>query len=190
MSTSQKEELKNAADSFVTSLRKVKGVSLTDEQAGAVGAAVATVGGLFVEHLRARATRQVVAVHARQRAPGGGARRARLRPPGGPLEPWLRQGGGGAPRRGRAGPAGARDQRPRPSVGRRCWPIRTNSGFRAVGADVGKSAATLRVAQVNLREALEKPRIGLEDINAYVSQVEELVTAYRVLRDRQEGARA
>lgn len=184
VSTSQKEELKNAADGFVTSLRKVKGVSLTDEQAGAVGTAVAAVGGLFVEHLRARATRQVVlsthesvlqVVALVERDFDSEA------------EHWsLGYDKVAVALRGAAAGAGGATRRPAPeTIGRARVLARQNQErFRAVGADVGKSAKTLRVAQINLREALENPRIGLEDINAYVAQVEELVTAYRVLRDR------
>ena len=58
--SSKKEELQVASDALVTNLRKVKGVSLSDEKAGAVGAAVQLVGGLYIEHKRAKAVRQVV----------------------------------------------------------------------------------------------------------------------------------
>lgn len=183
VSTSQKEELKNAADSFVTSLRKVKGVSLTDEQAGAVGAAVATVGGFFVEHLRARATREVVAsTHDSVLQVVGLVERD--------FDPQADHWSLGYDKvaealRGAAARAPLVSPRPASeTVGRaQVLAHQNKQRLRAVGVDVGKSAATLRAAQVNLREALEKPDIGLEDINAYVSQVEELVTAYRVLRD-------
>jgi hypothetical protein len=58
--SSKEEELKLASDKFVTSLRKVKGVSLSDEKAGAVGSAVQLLGGLLIEHMRAKAVAQVV----------------------------------------------------------------------------------------------------------------------------------
>jgi hypothetical protein len=53
-------ELLEASDKFVSNLGHVKGVSLSDEQAEGIGKAVAAVGGLYVEHKRAHAVRQVV----------------------------------------------------------------------------------------------------------------------------------
>jgi hypothetical protein len=184
VSTSQQDELKNAADSFVISLRKVKGVSLTDQQAGAVGTAVAAVGGLFVEHLRARATRQVVASTNESVLQLVGLVERDFDPQ---ADHWsLGYDKVAVALRGAA--ASARLATPRPAsetiVRARVLAHQNQERFRAVGADVGKSAQTLRAAQINLREALENPDMGLQDINAYVTQVEELVTAYRVLRDR------
>lgn len=57
--TTQKEELKIAADSFVTSLRKVEGVVLTNDKAAAIGRAVQLVGGLIVEQQRLSAVKTV-----------------------------------------------------------------------------------------------------------------------------------
>jgi hypothetical protein len=48
VTTSQQVQLKNAADSFVTSLRKVQDVSLSDDKVGAIGLAIQQVGGLNV----------------------------------------------------------------------------------------------------------------------------------------------
>jgi hypothetical protein len=45
----------------VANLRKVKGVNLSDDKAGAVGSAVQLLGGLLVEHLRAKAVARVTA---------------------------------------------------------------------------------------------------------------------------------
>lgn len=53
-------ELLEASNSFVTNLRSIKGVSFSDQQAEGIGKAVAAVGGLYVEHKRARAIREVV----------------------------------------------------------------------------------------------------------------------------------
>jgi hypothetical protein len=52
VTTSQQEQLQTAADCFVTSLRKVQGVSLGDDQADAIGLAIEQVGGLIVEYQR------------------------------------------------------------------------------------------------------------------------------------------
>jgi hypothetical protein len=184
VSTSQKEQLKNAADSFVGSLRKVRGVSLTDEQAGAVGKAVATVGGMFVEHRRAQATREVVvSTHESVLQVVELVERD--------FDPRADHWSLGYEKvavalRGAAARAPLVTPRPSPeSVGlARVLAHQNQERIRSIGGDVGKSAKALRAAQVNLREALEKRDVGLADINAYVSQVEELVTAYRVLRDR------
>lgn len=53
-------ELLEASNSFVSNLRTVKGVSFSDEQAEGIGKAVAAVGGLYVEHKRAHAVREIV----------------------------------------------------------------------------------------------------------------------------------
>lgn len=58
--SSQDEELKNAAESCVASLKKVDGVSLDDTQAGAIVQAVQSVGGLWIEQMRKKATLKVV----------------------------------------------------------------------------------------------------------------------------------
>ncbi|TKB71702.1 MAG: hypothetical protein E8D46_16350 [Nitrospira sp.] len=53
-------ELLEASNTFVGSLKQVKGVQLTDQEAGGIGKAVAAVGGLYVEYKRAAAVRHVV----------------------------------------------------------------------------------------------------------------------------------
>lgn len=53
-------ELLEASNSFVSNLRSIKGVSFSDQQAEGIGKAVAAVGGLYVEHKRAHAVREVV----------------------------------------------------------------------------------------------------------------------------------
>lgn len=58
--SSQAEELKNASESFVAGLKKVDAVSLSDTEAGAIIQAVQSVGGLWIEHMRKKATIKVV----------------------------------------------------------------------------------------------------------------------------------
>ncbi len=58
--SSQTEELKNAAESFVASLKKVDAVSLDNTEAGAIVQTVQAVGGLLIEHMRKKATLKVV----------------------------------------------------------------------------------------------------------------------------------
>ena len=60
IAASPQEELNSASDLLITNLRKVKGVSLSDSQAGAIAKAVASVAGLWVEHKRKQATSEVV----------------------------------------------------------------------------------------------------------------------------------
>lgn len=58
--SSQTEELKNAAESCVASLKKVDGVSLDNTEAGAIVQAVQAVGGFWIEHMRKKAAIKVV----------------------------------------------------------------------------------------------------------------------------------
>ena len=57
---SQADELKSAADALVTNLRKAKAFEASDAQGGAIAQAIASVAGLWIEHKRARAVREVV----------------------------------------------------------------------------------------------------------------------------------
>jgi hypothetical protein len=60
IAASPQEELNSASNLLITNLRKVKGVSLSDSQAGAIAKAVASVAGLWVEHKRKQAACEVV----------------------------------------------------------------------------------------------------------------------------------
>lgn len=53
-------ELLEASNGFVSNLRNIKGVAFSDQQAEGISRAVAAVGGLYVEHKRAQAVREVV----------------------------------------------------------------------------------------------------------------------------------
>jgi hypothetical protein len=57
---SQADELKAAADSLITNLRNAKAFDVNDAQGGAIAKAITSVAGLWIEHQRANATRQVV----------------------------------------------------------------------------------------------------------------------------------
>jgi hypothetical protein len=61
---------------------------------------------------------------------------------------------------------------------------RNRQRFDTVSAEVRRSLAALRQAQINLRYALQSTGVSLEEINGYVAQVEEFVQIYRILRDR------
>jgi hypothetical protein len=57
---SQQDELKSAADALVTNLRKAKAFDISDEKGGAIAQAIASVAGLWLDHKRAQAAREVV----------------------------------------------------------------------------------------------------------------------------------
>jgi hypothetical protein len=58
--SSQQVEIRNAAESFVASLKKVEGVSLSAQDGNAIVAAVQAVGGLLIESMRKKAAVNVV----------------------------------------------------------------------------------------------------------------------------------
>jgi len=190
--SSQKDQLQKAADGFVASLRKVNGVSLSDGQAGAIGEAVQKVGGLIVEYMRADATRQIVTdtqphvsrvlqLVKRDFDPqadhwslgydkvlaaldGAAARAERVASlsagaPPGPVTVAL------------VGEARAARQR-------------NATRFKAVSAQVLEVTAKLAEAQKNLRYAVQSKTVSLDEVNDYVSQVEDFVRIYAILRDR------
>lgn len=185
VTTSQEAQLRNAADSFVASLRKVQGVSLSDEKAGAVGAVVQEIGGFVVEYMRAKAVRDVVtAVHPtilqvlelvrRDFDPSSdhwslGYDKVIVAldgavglVPGGP---------GAAANAALVGEAQALSAKNR---GR----------FRSIAEQVSKTALALRDAQVNLRYTLQTTEVTIEDINTFASRIDDFVKVYRILRDR------
>ena len=56
----QTGELQAASDNFVTSLRQVQGVNVSDAKAEAIGQVIARVGGLFIEAKRKKALQSVI----------------------------------------------------------------------------------------------------------------------------------
>jgi hypothetical protein len=192
VSASQTEQLQTAADGFVASLRKVNGVSLSDGQAGAIGEAVRKVGGLLVEYMRAEATRQIVT----DTQPHVSRVLQLIRRDFDPLADHWSLGydkvvvalDGAAARAERiAGlPAGTP---PNPAavalVGEaRAVGRRNAARVKAVSAQVLDSAAKLAEAQKNLRYAVQATTVSFDEVNDYVSQVEDFVRIYAILRDR------
>lgn len=185
VTTSQEAELKAAADSFMTSLRRVNGVRLDDAQAAAIGQAIELFGGLWIEHQRAAATRRVVEVthnqviglldliqrdfdpHADHWSLGYDATAEALR--------------GLALLKAKlidendiAGQAIVEQAR--------ILAIENRSRFQSIAEEVRSSVEKLRKAESNLKYALQSGEISVEDVDAYLSQVQQLVEVYRILR--------
>jgi len=59
--SSEAADIKSASDEFVVNLRKINGISFSDEQADAVSQAVQAVGGMIVEFKRKKAVKLIVA---------------------------------------------------------------------------------------------------------------------------------
>ena len=183
VTASQQEQLQNAADRFVTSLRKVQGVSLGDDQAGAIGLAIEQVGGLIVEYQRARATREVVTASHDTILQLLDLVRRDFDPQ---AEHWslgyelVVQSLLGAAGFAAAGPNPALSA---PLIGEaKVTAARNMARFHTVAAQVEGSVAALREAQINLREVLQSPDVTIERINSYVSQIQDFAEIYSILR--------
>ena len=187
VSTTPPSEVKAAADSFVASLRRVPGVSLSDTDASTIGRAVVFVGTLFIEYKRKKAIQEVVEIaHPHILATvdlvkqdfdpdsdlwsagyrqvtldlRGAAQAARVHVPAGDLPAQALIAGAAALAQENA------------------------ARFGAVGGEVIHTADRLREAQQNLRYAVYSNEISSQDIDNYVNQVNELMTIYSLLRTR------
>jgi hypothetical protein len=183
VTTSQPEQLQSAADRFVTSLRKVRGVSLSDERAGAIGLAIQQVGGLVVEYQRAKATREVVTASHNTILQLLDLVRRDFDPQ---AEHWslgyelVIQSLLGAADFAAVGPNAGLSA---PLIGAAKVAAAQNvARFHTVAAQVEGSAAARRGAQINLREVLQSPDVTVESVNSYVSQIQDFVEIYSILR--------
>jgi hypothetical protein len=183
--TSQEAELKTASDSFVASLRNVRGVKLDDSQAAAVGEAVQLIGGVWVERQRAEAIRRVVEV-----AHGHVMTLLDLvqRDFDPKADMWaLGYDGAAEALRGQAG-LKAKTINPNDAASLaviaqgKTLAAENTANFAAVSQQILISTETLRKAEANLKYSLQSSAISTEDIDAYLSQVDKLVQLYRVLR--------
>lgn len=185
VTSSQKDQLKTASDAFVTSLRKVQGLNLGDEQAGSIGAAVQRIGGLVVEYMRARAARQVVTTAHPAVLQLLDLVRRDFSPT---ADHWslgyekvisALTGAAALAARDSAAPAKSA------LIGEAQVVAEGNrTRFKSVAAQVNNSVAALREAQMNLRYALQSADVTIEDIDGYAAQIEDFVKTYRILRDR------
>lgn len=185
VSTFDQGELKGATDSFLASLRRVKGVNLQANDAEAIGKAVVLVGGVFLEYKRAKAVRQVVefahpyvitTVDLVQRDfdPttdywNAGYRQVTLDLKGAAVEAKAKVQEG--------------DLASHQIVARALILSNENWGrFQKVSSQIIVTTARLRTAQENLRAVMSSREIGIQDIEGYANQVQEFVTIYRLLR--------
>jgi hypothetical protein len=183
VTTSQQEQLQSAADRFVTSLQKVQGVRLSDDKAGAIGMTIQQVGGLVVEYQRAKATREVVTASHDTILEVLDLVRRDFDPQ---AEHWslgyalVSQSLVGAANLAATGPNPALNA---PLIGEaRVTAAQNMARFNTVAAQVEGSAAALREAQINLHEVLQSPDVTVENINRYVSQIQDFVEIYSILR--------
>jgi len=183
VTTSQQDQLQSAADRFVTSLRKVQGVSLSDDKAGAMGLAIQQVGGLVVEYQRAKATREVVTASHDTILQLLDLVQRDFDPQ---AEHWslgyalVVQSLLGAADFAAVGPNAAISA---PLIGEaKVVAAQNMARFNTVAAQVESSAAALREAQNNLRDVLHSPDVSVASINSYVSQIQDFVEIYSILR--------
>ena len=182
VTTSQEAELQRASDSFITSVRSVQGVTLSDERAAAISAAVQRVGGLLVEYLRARAVREVV-----MGADGAVLQLASLvrrdfDPEG---DDWslgydlvvtaLEGAAEVAARRD-----GTRDAAAITEA--RILARRNRDRVVVIAGEVTGAADGIARAEINLREAVQSRDVNTADIERFANQVQDFVTIYTILR--------
>jgi hypothetical protein len=187
VSTTPPGEIKAATDSFLASLRKVPGVSVSDMDASTIGRVVVLAGTFLVEYKRKRAIREVV---ERAHVPilatiervkkdfdpasdlwNAGYRQVTLDLRGAALaaRPLVTTGD-------LSGQALIKDAT---ALAAENW-----ARFTTVSAQVTQAADRLREAQENLHNAVRSNEISTADIDAYVGRVNELVAVYGLLRGR------
>lgn len=179
-------ELLEASNRFVGHLRQVKGVQLTDQQAEGIGRAVAAVGGLYVEHRRASAVREVVGTsHApvlsvidlvrKDFDPNNDFWNAGYRKTALDLEGHVVSIAGSVP---------ANDLASKQAVQRAVTMAAENkSRVLEVSQRMQTLVATLVDAQKNLRLILDPSALNMQSIDQLTMQVEEFKTIYGLLRN-------
>ena len=183
--TSYGAGLRQASDSFVSGLGKVKGVKLEDHQAEAIGKAVELVGGLFLEYKRSKAIRRVVKL----------AHPHILKTTDLVMHDFDTDSDGWAAgyRRGtldlRAATAlAAAKVQPNDVAGSqlvrqaRLLSVSNLQRFSDVSARIIEAADRLAAAQRDLRYLVRSKEMDVEDLDLYVNYVTELVSVYELLR--------
>jgi hypothetical protein len=175
--------LNTTADDFVAGLRRLPGVGLSDGGADGIAGAVQKIGGFFVEHLRAKAIREIVdTTHepilklvdlvGRDFDP-----RADHWSLGYATTISALQGAAALAQRGAAAASQG------PLIGRaRVVAENNKQRFDTVTRQVAASVLALRQAQRNLRDVLVMPGIGVAHIQGYAAHVDDFVTIHRIVR--------
>ena len=173
--SSRDEELASASDTFVSSIRGVQGVTLDDQQAGAISSVVQFGASWWVEKARAKAVRSVMTDSHEAILLLIDSLESSLDPEG---DEWslafdtaavflstAADGQGALPLAGRA-KALARSKQAR---------------FRSMNARILEACASLRSAQEEALSVLDSKLPRLEDIRAYHQKVRELIDVYKIL---------
>jgi hypothetical protein len=182
--SSQKDELKNASDSFVAHLGNVWGTSLSMDDGDAIGAAIQSVGGLYVERKRKRAVMEVVEISHPHVVSLVDLVEASYHEEG---ENWsLEYAAVSDDLKAAAVAAQAGDQNADlASAALIRLALETakarKARFDIIAGAITDSCEDLREAEQNLRQVLSQGTISLEDIDDYMRQVEELHGVYRIL---------
>lgn len=179
-------ELLDASNTFVTNLRSIKGASLSDQQAEGIGKAVAAVGGLYVEHKRARAVREVVdtanepivtviGLGKRDFDPAAMGWNAGYKLMATELD-------------GRATKVGASvqadDVTARQSVLRaQALAAENTARFDLISAEIVRLASAVADAQKNLRVVMNPSSLNTEGIDQFATRVREFKSIYSMLRN-------
>ena len=187
VSTMLPSEVKAASDSFVASLQKVPGVSLNDTDASTIGRVVVFGGTFLAEYKRKKAVQEVVEVahphilttielvkqdfDADSDFWSAGYRQATQ-----DLRGAAAAAGAHVPAQDVTGQALIK--------GAKVLAIQNSTRFTVVSAQITQAADRLREAQQNLRSAVHSKEIGSQDIDEYVSSVNELMAIYALLRSR------
>jgi hypothetical protein len=185
--TTPPSEVKAASDSFLASLHKVPGVSLSDTDAQTIGRVVVLAGTLFIEYKRKKAVQEVVELahpHIMKTIElvkqdfdpnsdfwSAGYRQVTLDLKGAALA--------------------ARPQVPSANLigqalvkGSVTLAAENAARFATVSTQVTETADRLGEAQQNLRYSVHSSDISSQDIDQYASRVNELVVIYGLLRSR------
>lgn len=176
--SSQDQELKNAAESFVASLKKVDGVSLDNTEAGAIVQAVQAVGGLWIEHMRKKATLKVVEYAHPQVIKLADLMIQSFDPEG---EFWsLEYDSTVVGLRSAAKP----DPNKPLTLKAQSMADLKEDRFATVSEKIIDAVRNVRSAHDNLRNVLHYDEISTDDIDNLVVKIEEFITIYNILREK------
>ncbi len=184
----QAKELQTAAGSFTGSVRGLDPdkTRLSDADLDEVGKLVVAVGGLIVEHKKAKALKGIVPRAHKQVEVLGALFAGEFNPNGGLLREYFNitaeqllsatdpiLGGQGSTVTDRAVAAAAHRKG-----------IEARAKTKAVFPDLHKGAMAMVAAHAQLVEALAKDRLQIDDIKNFVKTVESVVASARVLVNR------
>jgi hypothetical protein len=183
VTTDQEENLKIAADKFLTNIRKVPGVTLDDQKAGAIGQAIVLGGRFLVEHKRATATRQVTEVAHPHIVKIIELLEREFDPKG---EHWTLGYESCAEFLITAANSAKSSSNDLASVAlvreARMLASANQEKFKGISEKVIEAIHKLRKAESNLVEAFKSQDVSMEDIDSYVTEVQELIKVYKLIR--------